>query len=64
MLDFKNEEMNEGRRKGVRLETNKKLKLNWTEGGRDDGRRETETFFHLTSPVSAIGRPGRETLKE
>lgn len=48
----------------MRLETNKKLKLNWTEGGRDDGRRETETFFHLTSPVSAIGRPGRETLKE
>ena len=28
------------------------------------GKMETETFFQLMSPLSAIVRPGRETLKE
>ena len=38
--------------------------LNSSEGGKDDGRRETQTLFQLTSPMSAIRRPGREMLKE
>lgn len=50
--------------KAGRLETNRRQGLNRTEGGRGDGRRETETLFQLPSPMSAIRRPGRETLKE
>lgn len=30
--------------KAVRLETNKK-RLSWTDGGRDNERKEKETFF-------------------
>jgi len=36
------------------LDTNRKQGLNRTDGGRDDGRRETETLFQLTPPMSAM----------
>lgn len=50
--------------KGVRKEEGSEGKGSTVYEGRDDGRRETETLFQLTSPMSAIRRPGRETLKE
>lgn len=36
----------------------------WMVRGRGDERRETETLFQLTSPMSAIRRPGTEMLQE
>lgn len=63
VLGLKDGEMNEGsegRERGLWTQQG----LNRTEGGRNDGRRETESLFQLPSPMSAIGRPGRDTLKD